>query len=292
MDLTIKDDFARFLIDESGCSGRGTVSTCVRALDVLSKALNIVPWDTGFQTNVWQINSIEKLHALYEYVKNQQYEYAKHGTGLFSYLKNGGQSYYKNRWCSAAVKQLAAYRQTRIYESKLQEAFCNTDQGRYVSETAQKIKFKDPSCFIMENINPSSREGKEQFTNAKRRINQSIFRRWILGIYGNECCITGLNIPQTLRASHITPWAQDKANRMNPSNGLCLSATYDAAFDQHLISLDEDYRVILSSCILDFCTREICASYFKKYEGAKIKLPVKFLPDRHLLEKHRARLAK
>ena len=29
-------------------------------------------------------------------------------------------------------------------------------------------------------------------------------------------------------ASHIVEWAKDKANRLNPENGLCLSATYDA----------------------------------------------------------------
>jgi len=69
----------------------------------------------------------------------------------------------------------------------------------------------------------------------------------IVSLYGGKCCITGLDVPKLLRASHIIRWADDKENRMNPENGLCLSGTYDLAFDQHLISFDEDYRMIVGS---------------------------------------------
>ena len=48
--------------------------------------------------------------------------------------------------------------------------------------------------------------------------------------------------------SHHCPraWAEGEANRLDPENALCLSATYDAAFDRHLISFDEHYRLIVS----------------------------------------------
>ena len=49
-----------------------------------------------------------------------------------------------------------------------------------------------------------------------------------------------------LVASHIVPWSKDKANRLNPSNGLCLSAIHDKAFDQGLISLSNDFRILIS----------------------------------------------
>ncbi len=77
---------------------------------------------------------------------------------------------------------------------------------------------------------------------------------------------------------------------MNPSNGLCLSSTYDAAFDRHLISFDSDYRMVLSQRISDFCSNQACRDYFKKYEGVRIALPVRFLPDPALLEIHRNQL--
>ena len=63
---------------------------------------------------------------------------------------------------------------------------------------------------------------------------------------GNRCCLTGLDLPQLNRASHIIGWAEPKGKqiRMDPRNGLCLSATYDAAFDRKPITFDEDYRLV------------------------------------------------
>ena len=95
--------------------------------------------------------------------------------------------------------------------------------------------------------------------------------------------ITGLNVPQTLRASHIVSWATDKTNRMNPENGLCLSATYDAAFDKHLISFDDDYRMIVSKEIKDYYTNDVTKSYFQNYEGKQTTLPSLYLPSKKLL---------
>lgn len=47
--------------------------------------------------------------------------------------------------------------------------------------------------------------------------------------------MSGLAEPRLLIASHIVPWSKDKTNRLNPSNGLCLSAIHDRAFDQGFI---------------------------------------------------------
>ena len=121
----------------------------------------------------------------------------------------------------------------------------------------------------------------------RTRLGQSYFRRMVLANYGGKCCVTGLNVPQTLRASHIVAWAEDKKNRMNPENGLCLSATYDAAFDKHLISFDEDYRMIVSKDIKEYYTNEATKEYFNNFEGKQINLPLRFMPSKKLLEKHR-----
>ncbi len=283
----IKEDFAHYLLVEVGTSGRGPISTYIRALDVLGEALKATPDLTRFSSDVWLIESPNELMLLRQFVIEQQHSYVLNGAGIFSQLKNVGSCNFKNRFCSAALKQLAAYRQTRRYEGGLQDAFTNATQGIEVAVAANNVRLKTPTCFVPENIDPKSKEGKEAVAMAKHRINQSVFRRWIVGLYGNECCVTGLNIPEILRASHIVPWAGDASNRMNPCNGLCLSATYDAAFDRHLISFDNDYRMILSKRIRDYCTREICSSYFAKYEGCAIRLPSRFLPDRELLAKHR-----
>ena len=286
----IKEDFERYLFDEAGISSRGPVSTYIHALDTLENAMKADSGSIPYPSDVWLIESPSDLMDLRRFVIEQQHAYIRSGTGLFSHLKSGGTCYFKNRFCSAAVKQLAAYRQTRDYEARLESAFKSEKHGANVALGAKNMGIGRSDCFVPDSIDPESKEGKDAVIMAKSRINQTVFRRWIVGLYGNECCVTGLNIPEVLRASHITSWASDKRNRMNPSNGLCLSATYDAAFDRHLISFDKDYRMILSKRIHDFCTRAICAEYFRKFEGVKIRLPTRFLPDLHLLARHRAML--
>ena len=133
-----------------------------------------------------------------------------------------------------------------------------------------------------------SYEGKEVIKGAKHRVNQQVFRRKILEIYGSTCCITGLTIPGTNVASHIIPWQKRPDIRLDPRNGLCLSGTYDAAFDRHLISLDDDYRIILSTEIRDYFNKTVNRDYFEKVGGNTIKLPLKFSPSQEWLAEHRA----
>jgi putative restriction endonuclease len=65
--------------------------------------------------------------------------------------------------------------------------------------------------------------GEEREALVRLRVNQSFFRRRVLSAYEYRCCVTGLAVPELLVASHIVPWADDPANRLNPRNGLCLS---------------------------------------------------------------------
>lgn len=94
-------------------------------------------------------------------------------------------------------------------------------------------------------------------------------------------------MPKLLRASHIIRRADDKDNRMNPENGLCLNGTYDIVFNQHLISFDEDYRMIVGSEISEHFTNIIMRDYFKKFAGKRIAMPSKFLPSQVFLQTHR-----
>jgi putative restriction endonuclease len=79
------------------------------------------------------------------------------------------------------------------------------------------------------------KEGIEKEALVKIRVNQSFFRKSVLAAYNFQCCVTGLEIPELLNASHIIPWSKDEANRVNPRNGLCLNAIHDRAFDRGLL---------------------------------------------------------
>jgi len=132
------------------------------------------------------------------------------------------------------------------------------------------------------------REGPtEMETTTRRRLGQDFFRRTVLVSYKNRCCITGTPMPALLSASHIVAWSADRTQRLNPRNGLCLAKTQDAAFDRHLITLDEDLRVVLSKSIRDHFTSEAVRVSFQPYEGKRIELPHRFTPDSALLERHR-----
>ncbi len=132
-------------------------------------------------------------------------------------------------------------------------------------------------------------EGLEHEAIVKVRVNQNFFRATVLAAYHFECCITGLSITSLLNASHIVPWSSDSKNRVNPRNGLCLNALHDRAFDRGLITLTEDYRVKISPTIIADKQAAI-QDYLLKYDGVKIMLPDKFMPDQDLLSYHRTHI--
>ena len=175
---------------------------------------------------------------------------------------------------------------TEKFVNALDDALNTSSTGEEVAMKAEKVGVSDPAHFISGNINPESSVGRERVVQTKVRVTQSRLRKWMLSIYGGKCCVTGLAVPQLLQASHISDWSADPVNRMNPSNGLCLSATYHVAFDMHLIAFDESYKMVLSRSIKDFCTDAIHKTYFVAYEGKPLRMPTKFPPDKSLLAKH------
>lgn len=127
-------------------------------------------------------------------------------------------------------------------------------------------------------------EGKTREAIVKTRVNQSFFRKTILASYG-ACCITGIPTPELLVASHIIPWSKDEKNRTNPRNGLCLNCLHDRAFDVGLITLSNDFSVIVSPKLKKHPSQQV--EIVTAYEGKRITLPTRFLPDQALLDYHR-----
>jgi hypothetical protein len=124
----------------------------------------------------------------------------------------------------------------------------------------------------------------------KQRRGQDYFRDIVLNNYDNRCGITGLPVRELLIASHILPWRDHEAERLNVSNGICLNRLHDAAFDQGLIGFDNELRMILSSRLKSFLPQESVASHFEAYEGNILHFPNDAIPPEiTFIEKHRAR---
>ncbi|MFR2126129.1 HNH endonuclease [Dorea longicatena] len=130
--------------------------------------------------------------------------------------------------------------------------------------------------------------GKYRNTKMKQRVGQYFFRTAILNSYANRCCITGINEPKLLIASHIKPWkvSDEKTERTNPRNGLCLNALHDKAFDKGLITLNNNYEIIISSQFKKADMDQTTKDWFMMYDHKEIIRPDKFLPDRKFIEYH------
>lgn len=117
---------------------------------------------------------------------------------------------------------------------------------------------------------PKMPRGETEAHRVQRvRCAQSFFRKVLLAAYGDRCCISGIAVPQLLVASHILPWADYPEHRVNPRNGLCLSSLYDAAFDRHLITFDEDNRLVLGATLHDHLTNAVLRASFVPFEGCR-----------------------
>lgn len=131
-------------------------------------------------------------------------------------------------------------------------------------------------------------EGTDALAETKRRVGQYFFRTSVLAAYGNSCCITGLKAPELLIASHIKPWkvSDEKTERTNPKNGLCLNALHDKAFDRGLLTIDDKYRIVVSDRLKEVSMDDETRNWILYYDGQEISMPEKFLPDKDFIHYH------
>lgn len=100
----------------------------------------------------------------------------------------------------------------------------------------------------------------------------SVFKREIPKIYNNTCCISGMRIDSTLSVSmidacHIVPFSISYDDTI--TNGIALSPNLHRAFDRGLISINDEYRVVLSNSF-----KEVESNYMIRiFENKEIQLP-------------------
>jgi len=129
-------------------------------------------------------------------------------------------------------------------------------------------------------------KGETKIREVKTRVNQNTFRQIVLANYNKQCAITGIDVPDLLVASHIIPWTANEKERLNPENGICLSALYDKAFDKGLIGINANYEVIFSDVLQKNKNKEYFVKHFMPIEKVKLNMPQKYLPNREFLQWH------
>ena len=129
----------------------------------------------------------------------------------------------------------------------------------------------------------------ESFDDEQVFIRGGVFKKEIPRIYNYTCCISGMRIivgdsVQMIDACHIIPFSESNDDTI--CNGISLCPNLHRAFDRHLITIDENYRVVLRPFNEDFTNYSI-----KQFEGKEILLPknVNHRPSQDNLNMHRSR---
>jgi putative restriction endonuclease len=146
-----------------------------------------------------------------------------------------------------------------------------------------------PANFDVIDELPEIAKGKTRMATVEVRVNQARFRKAILASYNATCCISGLQHEKLVIASHIVPWSEDKLNRLNPHNGLCLSALHDKAYDQGLITVMPDYTVRVSKALMAMPTNTFLIESLISFDKITIRQPERFKPTPGFLEIHARR---
>src|ERR1700688_1386080 len=115
----------------------------------------------------------------------------------------------------------------------------------------------------------------------KQRLHQASFREAVITAYNGRCALSGLPESLLLDAAHIIVDKDELLGQPVVPNGIPLSKIHHAAFDAHLIGIDQDYRLHVSDRLLGQVDGPMLEG-LKSLAGQKIHLPgrARDLPDR------------
>ena len=126
----------------------------------------------------------------------------------------------------------------------------------------------------------------DRLSDLKVRQGQNIFSDRVKVRYGNMCLVCGISETELLIGAHIVRWADDKSNRLNPANGLCLCSLHDRAFEHGLFTLDRKLRICVSN---DVSSDSVFGKQLWKLQGKLIRLGTAQPPGERFLAEHRKR---
>ena len=122
-----------------------------------------------------------------------------------------------------------------LYDTLRMAAVRGRTQPNRVADTFRRETADLPRCTEAERL-------------VVQRVGQNLFRAALLDYWQGRCCVTGLDVPELLRASHIKPWAACDSDdeRLDVFNGLLLAPQFDALFDAGWMTVESGGSVRLS----------------------------------------------
>ena len=185
-----------------------------------------------------------------------------------------------------AKNQSALLNGSKLDKEIFNEFSCNLED--LALNVAYILKNNYANDHYLPNVLGEMPDGLYKDNIVKQRIGQVYFRNAVLKIYGNKCCVTGIDATELLIASHIKPWkdSDEHTERTNPCNGLCLNAFHDKAFDKGLITFDSNFKMLISSKLENCCMDDDTKRWLKSYKGVALHFPESFAPAREFMQYH------
>lgn len=115
-------------------------------------------------------------------------------------------------------------------------------------------------------------ERRYSLGSVKQRLHQASFREAVFTAYDGRCALSGVPEALLLDAAHIVSDKNEKLGQPIVPNGILLSKIHHAAFDAHLIGIDPDYRLHVSSRLLAQQGGSVLKT-LQDLDGRKIQLP-------------------
>jgi putative restriction endonuclease len=106
---------------------------------------------------------------------------------------------------------------------------------------------------------------REIISNIKRKYREHDFRRRALSAYAATCAFCGVQL-KLVEAAHIIPVAAESSTD-ETANGVALCALHHKAYDQNLLSFDEEYRIEISSTTMLSLTRLNLSGGLKHFQS-------------------------
>lgn len=127
-------------------------------------------------------------------------------------------------------------------------------------------------------------EASYSLTTTHTRNHQAWFSTRTKAAYQWRCAFSGLSVRELLVGAHIILDAE--GGPPSVQNGICMSALHHVAFDSHLIGVDPDCRVHVSSRLHEQEDGDLLAA-LKDLDGTSLQLPSEQedWPDRIFLER-------
>ena len=173
---------------------------------------------------------------------------------------------------------------------------------KYFSKTKSNYtKNENSSLPNISILNESSEAYRQKIIELKNQVDENtfeeevfirggLFKREIPKIYNNACAISGLRIDATINVSmvdacHIVPFSQGYDDTL--TNGIALCPNLHRAFDRGLISISDNYEVVVNN---NFVENESIYN-LSQFAGKQILLPINpyFRPALENLSQHRKR---